>query len=151
MWDLITRQCPNRHGGLTQQPLKIGHEGAITSSNLISVCNGVPMSQIKGWFRSFLLIKWAPDDWKAIQANSAKQTFPIWIDMTVSTPQQCAQAVFTQITRFMGPTWGPPGSCRPQMGPMLAPWTLLSGILVLWTIVMVIWWQTTAYVRLCNI
>ena len=25
----------------------------------------------------------------------------------------------------MGPTWGPPGSCRPQMGPMLAPWTLL--------------------------
>ena len=33
----------------------------------------------------------------------------------------------TQITRFMGPTWGPPGSCRPQMGPMLAPWALLSG------------------------
>ena len=29
----------------------------------------------------------------------------------------------------MGPTWGPPGSCRPQMGPMLAPWTLLSGIM----------------------
>ena len=27
----------------------------------------------------------------------------------------------------MGPTWGPPGSCRPQMGPVLAPWTLLSG------------------------
>ena len=27
----------------------------------------------------------------------------------------------------MGPTWGPPGSCRPQMGLMLAPWTLLSG------------------------
>ena len=27
----------------------------------------------------------------------------------------------------LGPTWGPPGSCRPQMDPMLAPWTLLSG------------------------
>ena len=27
----------------------------------------------------------------------------------------------------MGPTWGPPGSCRPQIGPMLASWTLLSG------------------------
>ena len=26
----------------------------------------------------------------------------------------------------MGLTWGPPWSCRPQMGPMLAPWTLLS-------------------------
>ena len=33
----------------------------------------------------------------------------------------------TQITKFMGPTWGPPGSCRPQMGPILDPWTLLSG------------------------
>ena len=32
-----------------------------------------------------------------------------------------------QIAKFMGPTWGPPGSCRPQMDPMLAPWTLLSG------------------------
>ena len=33
----------------------------------------------------------------------------------------------TQIAKVMGPTWGPPGSCRPQMGPMLAPWTLLLG------------------------
>ena len=24
----------------------------------------------------------------------------------------------SQIARFIGPTWGPPGSCRPQMGPM---------------------------------
>ena len=31
-----------------------------------------------------------------------------------------------QIAKFMGPTWGPPGSCRPQMGPMLTPWILLS-------------------------
>ena len=29
-------------------------------------------------------------------------------------------AYITQITRFMGPTWDPPGSCRPQVGPMLA-------------------------------
>ena len=39
----------------------------------------------------------------------------------------CGLATITQIAKFMGPTWGPPGSCRPQMGPMLAPWTLLSG------------------------
>ena len=32
------------------------------------------------------------------------------------------------IARFMGPAWCPPGSFRPQMGPMLAPWTLLSGL-----------------------
>ena len=33
----------------------------------------------------------------------------------------------TQIAKFMGPTWGPPGSCRPQMDSILATWTLLSG------------------------
>ena len=31
------------------------------------------------------------------------------------------------IARCMGPSWGPPGDDRTQMGPMLAPWTLLSG------------------------
>ena len=30
------------------------------------------------------------------------------------------------IARFMGPTWGPSGADRSEMGPMLAPWTLLS-------------------------
>ena len=34
----------------------------------------------------------------------------------------------SQIARFLGPTRDPPGSCRPQLGPMLAPWTLLSAI-----------------------
>ena len=40
--------------------------------------------------------------------------------------------VFSEIipdSKVRGPTWSPPGSCRPQMGPKLAPWTLLSGIL----------------------
>ena len=27
----------------------------------------------------------------------------------------------------MGPTWGPSGADRTLVGPMLAPWTLLSG------------------------
>ena len=35
--------------------------------------------------------------------------------------------IATQIVKSMGPAWDPPWSCRPQMGPMLAPWTLLSG------------------------
>ena len=34
----------------------------------------------------------------------------------------------TLIARFMGPTWGPPWSDRTQMGPILVPRTLLSGI-----------------------
>ena len=33
----------------------------------------------------------------------------------------------TLIARFMGPTWGPSGANRTQLGPMLAPCTLLSG------------------------
>ena len=33
----------------------------------------------------------------------------------------------TLIARFMGPTWGPPGADRTQVGPMWAMWTLLSG------------------------
>ena len=34
------------------------------------------------------------------------------------------------IARFMGPTWGPSGTDRSQVGPMLAPWTLLSGLII---------------------
>ena len=32
-------------------------------------------------------------------------------------------------SKVHGANMGPPGSCWPQMGPMLAPWTLLSGVL----------------------
>ena len=32
----------------------------------------------------------------------------------------------SQIARFMGPRWGLPEADRTQVGPMLAPWTLLS-------------------------
>ena len=36
--------------------------------------------------------------------------------------------IVSHIAGFMGPTWSPPGSCRPQIGPILAPWSLLSGL-----------------------
>ena len=39
---------------------------------------------------------------------------------------QTFSSKLTQIAKFMGPTWGPPGSRRPQIGPMLVPRTLLS-------------------------
>ena len=51
-----------------------------------------------------------------------------WSILNQSMPMSCAHLQTSQIARFMGPTWGPPGSSRPQMGPMLAPWTLLSGM-----------------------
>ena len=44
----------------------------------------------------------------------------------------CLQNKPSLIARFMGPTWGPSGADRTQVGPMLAPWTLLSGIAILW-------------------
>ena len=42
----------------------------------------------------------------------------------------CELNVWTMIARFMGPMWGPFGADRTQVGPMLAPWALLSGIFI---------------------
>ena len=55
-----------------------------------------------------------------------------WIILQYSNSWQLVRVYgffycYSQIAKFMGLTWGPPGSFRPQMGPMLAPWTLLSG------------------------
>ena len=36
--------------------------------------------------------------------------------------------IYSLRARFMGPTWGPTGADRTQVCPMLAPWTLLSGL-----------------------
>ena len=48
--------------------------------------------------------------------------------------------IYTLIAKFMRPTWGPPGSCRPQMCPMLTPWTLLSGYIYIYK---------TCFISLC--
>ena len=50
----------------------------------------------------------------------------------------------------MGPTWGPPGSCRPQMGPMLIPWTLLSGQRCQFTTIIYIIPTITIWESLCH-
>ena len=39
----------------------------------------------------------------------------------------------TLIARFMGPTWGPSGAGRTQVGPMLALWTCYSVHELYWT------------------
>ena len=44
------------------------------------------------------------------------------------------------IARFMGPTWGPSGADRTQVGPMLAPWTLLLGTPKLYFVVICYVW-----------
>ena len=38
--------------------------------------------------------------------------------------------IVSLIARFMGPTWGPPGADRTQVGPTWATWTLLSGYML---------------------
>ena len=39
----------------------------------------------------------------------------LWVTLVIIGP---GYALLPQIAKFMGPTWGPPGSSRPQMGPM---------------------------------
>ena len=39
-------------------------------------------------------------------------------------------SIDTLVAGFMGPTWGPSGADRTQVGPMLAPWTLLSRYII---------------------
>ena len=61
--------------------------------------------------------------------QSSKQIENLFYKNHFITPTgQCGILLYksNQIAKFVGPTWGPSGSCRPQMGPMLAPWTLLS-------------------------
>ena len=55
-------------------------------------------------------------------------TISINIDQFWPPAFHCREQYTSQIAKFMGPSWGPPGFCRPQMGPMLAPWILQSGI-----------------------
>ena len=51
-------------------------------------------------------------------------------------------SIVSLIARFMGPTWGTTGADRTQVGPMLASWTLLSGIGI-WHAgqQMTVWWS----------
>ena len=51
---------------------------------------------------------------------------PLSFNVTLP-PENNVWSTVTQLVRFMGPILGPLGSCRPQVGPMLTPRTLLSG------------------------
>ena len=57
------------------------------------------------------------------------QFLQVWIVINLDKP--------ALIARFMGPTWGPSGADRPQVGPMLAPWTFLSGRLTTYYVAMI--------------
>ena len=52
--------------------------------------------------------------------------FPVF-DKTLIFNNTVWFLILKNYPKFRGPTWGPPGTCRPQVGPILAPWALLSG------------------------
>ena len=107
------------------------------------------------WCRVKLLLMWRPVFSSRLhdlfgfpkQCISHAQTLPSHIHSTIDLPKlsekisidTCLSIFSWQqydtssrnmslVARLMGPTWGPPGSCRPQVGPMQASWTLLSGV-----------------------
>ena len=69
----------------------------------------------------------------SLAVSTSRHSFAFWILMSyivmkLKSLDCCANLwITTLVARFMGPTWGPSGADRTQLGPMLAPWTFLSG------------------------
>ena len=54
---------------------------------------------------------------------SASMSYLKCVSNGVIDTSTSVEAMVSQIAKFMAPTWGPPGSCRPHVGPMnLAIW-----------------------------
>ena len=68
----------------------------------------------------------------AIITGKQRNAWSWWChDMaSFSLNNSTAKASDIRKARFMGPAWGPSGADRTQVGPRLAPWTLLSGIAI---------------------
>ena len=66
--------------------------------------------------------QWVTKWWSVVLLNTihALKIIPLPLDILLQ--------IYTPIARFMGLTWGPSGTNRTQVGPILATWTLLSGI-----------------------
>ena len=61
-------------------------------------------------------------------ALSEWNVWAVWLQLQmIPTPASLIWRL-SQIAKFIGPIWDQPWSCRPHMGPMLAPRTLLSGM-----------------------
>ena len=61
--------------------------------------------------------------------RSYRKSLPCGVSTQSYVGPFCTGGSVLCITDNKGANMGPPGSCRPEMGPMLAPWTLLSGLL----------------------
>ena len=110
---VIAHPCPNFIVSLSKPPLMLGHGWAITCNKnegvIIHLCSNLCYHVlVKG-----ALYHIGPLCDKGI-TEAVSYTSP------------------TLIAMFMGPTWGPSGADRTQVGPMLATWTLPSGKLQFW-------------------
>ena len=78
----------------------------------------------------FITVQILIDDLFISWPNTRDDQAPSWsIKLYIRHPGTRGDCDITSlIARSMGPTWGPSGADRTQVGPMLAPWTLLSGI-----------------------
>ena len=63
---------------------------------------------------------------KSVYSSSSKQCDIVAQSLETGRPHLCSSTP-PLIARFMGPTWGPSGTDRTQVGPMLPLWTLLPG------------------------
>ena len=75
-----------------------------------------------------------------IEACHRHLTLSYWLDSMMTTYESyCTRYMVLKtisklslIAKFRGPTWGPSGADRTQVCPMLAPWTLFSGMFKRW-------------------
>ena len=88
------------------------------------LCNSYQLA----WFLLFVLYHCPCEtygiSWGSIPRRLYNINSHIWVLIFICLWN--SQACTSQIAKFMGPTWVPPGPCQSQMGPILAPWTLLS-------------------------
>ena len=77
-------------------------------------------------FIPFWLVAWEIN--AKIKPMSSSPLQPMHYSCLPLQPIHYSLYFTTVIARFMGQTWGPSGADRSQVGPILAPWTLLSGL-----------------------
>ena len=71
-----------------------------------------------------------PPDWVEMASECMRNSVGYWswrLSHPIN-PMLFPTGNHSPIARFMGTTWGPSGADRTQVGPMLTPWTVLSGL-----------------------
>ena len=109
------------------------HHAMVTFSALLVPCEDKP--PVTSGFSSQMTIK--QDLWYFLYFESekgAEETVELSVIRDATAPLWHHRIRKYPDSKVHGQTWGPPGSCRPQMGPMLAPWTLLTGYVYKWLV-----------------